>query len=312
MEVNNIGILRDRIRSYRSRQVRPTEADTIRVLILPLLRSLGWNIDDIDEVRSEYRHTPGDNPVDCALFLQRTPVLFVEAKALGIPLDDRKWLTQTLNYANNAGVDWCVLTNGDEYRIYKVHAQVEAEEKLFFKVSIDSDENPESRDKFLALISRDRMQHRAIDALWTEWRVDSQIRRILENLPSDEAFIRFLSKKSDGLKPSDIRASLLRSAFRMEYPDARELIRAPNRTPWDVSLEAADALQIRRPQMRDRSPDFDHQDQSPGSGSSKSNRGVCPGTSFFTSVGVELATPLTCGFLQKTDPSRTKVCPRTR
>jgi hypothetical protein len=219
--------LKARIRDYRDRRIRLTESDTIRVLILPMLRALGWNLDDLDEVRSEYRHGPGDNPVDCALFLQRSPALFVEAKALGIDLDDRKWLQQVLNYANNAGVDWCVLTNGDEYRIYKVHAPVEAEEKLFLSIRVDDEEPVEARARKFALISRERMGRRAIDALWTDWRVDAQVQAILESLPSDDAFIRLIARRSEGLRPAEIRQSLRRGGLRADYPEIGDLALQP-------------------------------------------------------------------------------------
>jgi predicted type IV restriction endonuclease len=119
----------DRIRDYRDCCVRLTESETIRLLVLPVLKARGWDLQDVEEVRSEYRHASADNPVDYALFLHGSPSLFVEAKALGVSLDDRKPLVQTLNYANAAGVDWCVLTNGAEWRIYKVHAPVAAEDK---------------------------------------------------------------------------------------------------------------------------------------------------------------------------------------
>lgn len=45
-----------RIRDYRDRRVRLTESDTIRVLVLPVLDALGWDLQDVEEVRSEYRH----------------------------------------------------------------------------------------------------------------------------------------------------------------------------------------------------------------------------------------------------------------
>src|SRR5690242_16203950 len=122
--------IRDRIRMTLDDGVLASEEDTKRAFITPLIEALGWDIRLLSEVRNEYRYKPQDNPADYALFLNRTPCLFVEAKALGITLDDRKWIVQAINYANAAGVDWCVLTNGDEWRIYKVHAQVEAEQKL--------------------------------------------------------------------------------------------------------------------------------------------------------------------------------------
>jgi predicted type IV restriction endonuclease len=109
----------DRVRDYRDRRVRLTESDTIRVLILPVLEALGWDLQDVEEVRSEYRHASADNPVDYTLFLHATPALFVKAKELGVSLNDRESLLQTLNYANEAGVDWCVLAKREEWRFYK-------------------------------------------------------------------------------------------------------------------------------------------------------------------------------------------------
>jgi hypothetical protein len=63
----------ERVRDYRDRRVRLTESDTIRVLVLPFLDALGWDLQDVEEVRSEYRHASADNPVDYALFLHATP-----------------------------------------------------------------------------------------------------------------------------------------------------------------------------------------------------------------------------------------------
>lgn len=210
---------RSRIITYRDRRVRLTESDTIRVLILPIIEALGWDTGDVEEVKSEYRHKTSDNPVDYALFLQSAPVLFVEAKALDITLDDRRPLVQTLNYANTAGVDWCVLTNGAEYRIYKVHAPVEAEEKLFLTIQIDDPSgNLEPLAEALSLLSRDRMRVRAIDALWSEWRVDRQVEAVLNTITRDEAFMRLIAKRIDGVTAGEVRASLRRSELRSFYP----------------------------------------------------------------------------------------------
>lgn len=211
---------RGRVRDYRDRRVRLTESDTIRVLILPVLEALGWDLQDVEEVRSEYRHASADNPVDYALFLHATPALFVEAKALGVSLDDRKPLLQTLNYANAAGVDWCVLTNGAEWRIYKVHAPVAAEEKLFLTARLDDPSaDPGPIAATLSLLSRDRMRARAIDALWSEWRVDREVERVLDTITEDDAFIRLIAKRSDGITQGEVRASLKRAGLRSFYPE---------------------------------------------------------------------------------------------
>lgn len=215
-----LSTVRTRVLDYRDRRVRLTESDTIRVLILPVLEALGWDLQNVEEVRSEYRHASADNPVDYALFLHATPALFVEAKALGISLDERKPLLQTLNYANAAGVDWCVLTNGAEWRIYKVHAPVEAQEKLFLTVRLGaSGAELAPIAATLSLLSRDRMQARAIDALWSEWRVDREVEQVLDTITEDDAFIRLIAKRTSGITQGEVRASIKRAGLRSFYPE---------------------------------------------------------------------------------------------
>jgi len=233
--------VQDRVRDYRDRRVRLTESDTIRVLVLPVLEALGWDLQDVEEVRSEYRHASADNPVDYALFLHANPALFVEAKALGVSLDDRKPLLQTLNYANAAGVDWCVLTNGSEWRIYKVHAPVAAEEKLFLTVRLgEAGEDPGTLIATLSLLSRDRMRARAIDALWSEWRVDREIEQILDTITTDEAFARLIGKRALNLTATEVRASLRRSGLRSFYPRIDAFMARLDGQPNPASIPAAD------------------------------------------------------------------------
>ncbi len=142
--------VRQRIDRYRGQTLG--EQNTKSILIDPLLRALGWDVEDFEEVHREYKPKPTDNPVDYALFILRTPRLFVEAKALGGNLNDRKWANQIMGYAAVTGVEWVVLTNGDEYRIYNAHAPVPIEEKLFRSVKV-SDDGLQAADT-LALLSK--------------------------------------------------------------------------------------------------------------------------------------------------------------
>jgi predicted type IV restriction endonuclease len=52
------------------------EQNTKAALIEPLLRALGWDGEDVDEVHREYKLRAMDNPVDYALMLERKPVEF--------------------------------------------------------------------------------------------------------------------------------------------------------------------------------------------------------------------------------------------
>jgi predicted type IV restriction endonuclease len=243
-----LGQIADRIPRLRAQGGRISEQDTKRILITPTVEALGWDILDIDEVRNEYRHNASDNPVDYALFLNRSPVLFVEAKPLGHALDDRKWIVQTINYANAAGVDWCVLTNGAEWRIYKVHAQVEADQKLFTAVKIDAPEKLEDAVRVLSLLSRENMRARAIDELWQAWHVDRQVQAALEQTLQDDAFAALIRKRVPQLGLADIRKSLRRASITVNYPNIfRDSHARPGAAAMPAALTPEPIVQIHEP-----------------------------------------------------------------
>ena len=139
-----LATVRDRIARYQSQGIG--EQDTKATLIVPVLRALGWDVEDLEDVKLEYKRRSADNPVDYALFLLREPRLFIEAKQLGARLDDPKWANQFLTYAMAAGVEWVALTDGNEYRLYNSHAAVPVEEKLFRAVRV-ADREPHPAEK---------------------------------------------------------------------------------------------------------------------------------------------------------------------
>src|ERR1700742_1669725 len=102
----------DRLRKHG----KANEANTRSHLVDPLLASLGWDIFDVTAVDREYGIYDG-TVLDYALLVDGKPRVFVEAKALGKPLGDPKFVSQTVNYANTEGVTWCVLTDGLRYRV---------------------------------------------------------------------------------------------------------------------------------------------------------------------------------------------------
>lgn len=87
-------------------------------------RALGWDVEDVEQVRHEYRPKGADRPVDYALLLSRVPQLFVEAKGYGENLADRRWAGQIVGLRAVAGVSWVALTDGDEWRLFNAHAPV--------------------------------------------------------------------------------------------------------------------------------------------------------------------------------------------
>jgi len=170
--------VRDRISRFLRRQ-NLNEQDTKATLIEPILRALGWDLEDLDEVRREYKNRKSDKPVDYALLLMRTPKLFVEAKALHQDLSDRRWLNQIMGYAGVASVEWIALTNGDEFRLYNAHAAVAVDEKLLRAFG--------EAEEILRLLARDRMQENRLQVMWRADVVDRQVRTALEDCSSPGA-----------------------------------------------------------------------------------------------------------------------------
>jgi len=217
---NAIDVVRKRIQQIRDRKEILGEQNTKAALIDPVLVALGWDLQEIDEVRREFRRKPQDNPVDYALFLNRTECLFIEAKSSEKDLNDRKWISQNLSYATVVGVRWCALTNGDEYRIYNSHAAVDVEEKLFRSVRISDTANANYAADTLHLLSKEQMQGRLLDELWKLHFIDASVGRSIESLLANEdsGLIRLLCKKAKGVTRSEVRASLKRAKIRIDFP----------------------------------------------------------------------------------------------
>ena len=219
---NVLAQVAERIAQYRSTNIG--EQNTKLGLINPVLRALGWNVEDLEDVRHEYRRLSADKPVDYALLLARTPRLFVEAKGLDENLQDARWSDQILGYAMRAGVEWVVLTNGDEYRIYNAHAPVPVEQKLFrsIRVSEDSAKAAEA----LALLSKDQTRENSLTALWTTYSVDRRVKEATERMFAPEPspwLVRRLTSELDGLTAGDVKAGLGRARITLDFPAREQL-----------------------------------------------------------------------------------------
>jgi hypothetical protein len=195
------------------------EQNTKASLIEPILEALGWDIRDPDEVHREFKPTTQDKPVDYSLALLRKPRLFVEAKPLGESLSDRKWIGQILGYAAVAGVEWCVLTDGNEYRFYNATVPLDAEEKLFFHMRLADLPGAEAARR-LKLISRSDMADSVLEALWKTHYVDRRVRQTLQEMLAtpDRGIIRLIRRKAAELSPKQILESLRRLDVRIEPP----------------------------------------------------------------------------------------------
>lgn len=191
------------------------ELPTRTIFIDVLLLALGWDVRNPDEVELECPTIDGKS-VDYALKIDRKPVLFLEAKPLNDPLTDVKSITQVVGYAANAGVEWCVLTNGVTYRVYHSTEKAEAPEKLLFEVSLDTKENrgmsiQQIAERFSRL-SRDSMAKGVLDDIGKETFTMGKIRKALDKIFTEppNAFVRLVRSTigDDTIKPAQVKKAL--------------------------------------------------------------------------------------------------------
>ena len=98
------------------RQMKNNETATINVSVMPFIRALGYNTQDLSEVYPEYAILNMD-AVDLAILREGEPIIFLEAKKASERLSTKHW-KQLFEYFNADKARIGILTNGIEYRFY--------------------------------------------------------------------------------------------------------------------------------------------------------------------------------------------------
>ncbi len=92
-----------------------SEARICSAVIVPILRGLGWDVENPEEVWEQYP-VEEIGTVDYALLIGNEPKVLVEVKRGGESLDRHQ--IQIRNYARIGGVSLATLTNGGTWRFY--------------------------------------------------------------------------------------------------------------------------------------------------------------------------------------------------
>lgn len=250
--VRCIEILRKKLDKHRRDNLK--EYPTRTIFIDPLLQALGWDVRDPDEVELEYPTIDGKS-VDYAPKINRKLVLFVEAKPLNDPLTDVKSITQVVGYAANAGVEWCILTNGVTYKVYRSTERAEAPDKLLFEVSIDPKEAEgmpvhQVAEQF-ARFSPDAMAKGLLDEIGEQVFTTGKIRKALDKLfvEAPNTLIRLIRSR---LADENIRPAQIKSALKRLWGRTAEV------EPTTPAKSIADAIRARRPVARGKDYSEEH------------------------------------------------------
>lgn len=148
--------------SARSRDVN--ESDTV-VIIADMLEEI-FGYDKYAEITSE--HMIRGTFCDLAIKLDNKLSLLIEVKAIGIDLKE-KHVKQAVDYAVNQGTEWVALTNGREWRVYKVVFSKPIEKQQVVRF-ITADLNPRKNEdlEIMGLLSKTGWRKSAITAFHSQ------------------------------------------------------------------------------------------------------------------------------------------------
>ena len=143
-----------------AKERKSNEADTRTVVHKFLSDVLGYDfINDITKefmIRGTY--------VDFGIKIDEEIKFLVEAKPIGSKLKDNH-VRQAVNYAVNKGIQWCVLTEGAVWRLYRIEFQQPIKITQVFEIDLLA-LPPSESGRLLWLLSKPSMKKGEIDKFW--------------------------------------------------------------------------------------------------------------------------------------------------
>lgn len=133
-----IEISNKKIKKYQELYLK-NETAVRNQIINPILKALGWNIEDPGEVIPE--ETTEDGNADYSLTKDSERLLFIEAKNMSKDVEAYQYLQQLAKYSVSEGVDFGLLTNGKKWlllRTYETNTRI-SDRKLWVVDILEDD-----------------------------------------------------------------------------------------------------------------------------------------------------------------------------
>jgi hypothetical protein len=230
---DDVATLLEKIRSNASFGTANEEA-LRQAAILPLLRRLGWDPENLNEVAPEW--TVEGTRVDYCLRVHDSCKVFLEVKRPRADLDGPHE-EQLLSYAFKSGVPLAVLTNGVAWWFYLPLMPGEWRTRKFVAVNICDQDVTEAADRFRLFLGREQVAsgeaERAARALYEDREKLARIREYLPKAwremcesPSD-TLVELVAEKVEGMCGHRPEAE----AVRRFLSDGMRQLFAPPSTP---------------------------------------------------------------------------------
>jgi len=188
------------------------EAATKQAVILRILKVLGWDPFNVDEVYPEY--SVGGKRVDYALRYNGRNKVFIEVKKVNEDLE--KHQEQLLNYSFQEGVKLAILTNGISWWFYLPLREGSWEQRKFYTIEIYDQKKEDIVRKFEEFLSKENVvSGKAIENAENLYKSRQKQQLIKETLPKawtkiitepDELLVELLAEVVErlcGYKPDN-------------------------------------------------------------------------------------------------------------
>lgn len=205
-----------------NREHRIDKSTTTRILIEPVLRSLGWDIENTAQVIKDYQHTPNHRSIDFALLVNGMPTVFLQTDALANYVDDPRLAYKCIEHADDAGVEWCIHSNGRCYAIYKSNSNLSKDKRLFYRIDIKTafgKEQIRRHASILSLFSPMSLMGKYANLYWNKLHVDRMVYLSLSKIAENVEFHKLIKKNSSAnISLAQIADSLNRIGIEFSVP----------------------------------------------------------------------------------------------
>jgi len=206
-------------------------------IVNPILRALGWNPENPEEVQPNISTEEGIP--DYSLLKNGKKVLFIEAKKLSVDIEQKDVIRQLAKYCFGEGMKYGVLTNGVIWILFRAFQEgTTMSERIVWKTDIENDELTSSIRR-LCTISKDNIDNieklikklQILDEIWQSL-VDEPEKIIKGLIPVFEKLIK--EEYSDyKFEPIEIEDFLKERIKELITPiEEPEYVSPPETTMW--------------------------------------------------------------------------------
>jgi hypothetical protein len=175
-----IGTVVERIEKHRP-LYEQSEMAVRDNIVNPILRSLGWNPENPDEVQPNVSTTEGIP--DYSLLKDNKTVLFIEVKKLSVDVEKGDVIRQLARYCFGEGMEYGVLTNGSIWVLFRAFQKdTTLAERVVWKTDIENDDITATMRKFNT-ISKENIKD--IETLIKKLQILDEIWQSLLDEPKD-------------------------------------------------------------------------------------------------------------------------------